>query len=270
LRSCEVIDFSRSMWYYHSKRDDSEVIDALSKLAKELPTRGFEVYYKRLRREGHSWNRKKVLRVYRSMNLKLRRKHKKRLPTRENNPLEVPKGLNQVWSMDFMADVLSDGRKIRIFNVMDDHNREALAMDIGLNYPVRKVIETLEHLEQELGLPKTLRCDNGPEFLSKILTAWCKRKRIETRYIQPGKPVQNAFMERLNRFYREDILDAYWFNDLHQVRKLTNKWMEDYNNKHPHSSLGNLPPRVYKKRFGEEFFPKTDQIDQKLLNLALS
>ena len=258
------------MWYHHSKKDDTEIIVALSRLAEELPTRGFEVYYKRLRREGRTWNRKRVLRVYRAMNLKLRRKHKKRLPERAKNPLEAPGQLNEVWSMDFMADVLSDGRKVRVFNVMDDCNREALAMDVGLNYPAKKVVETLGHLEEEIGLPKNIRCDNGPEFISKTLAEWCKKKRIELRFIQPGKPVQNAYMERLNRHFREDVLDAYWFNDLHQIRTLTNKWIQDYNTKHPHSALNDMPPREYRNRFGEEFFPETNTINQKLLNLELS
>ena len=258
------------MWYYHTKKDDTEVIDALSRLAEELPTRGFEVYYKRLRREGHKWNRKRVLRVYRSMGLKLRRKHKKRLPSRVKNPLEAPMSLNEVWSMDFMADVLSDGRKVRVFNVMDDCNREALAMDVGLNYPARKVVETLGYLEEEIGLPKTIRCDNGPEFISKTLSVWCKRKRVELRFIQPGKPMQNGYMERLNRFYREDVLDAYWFNDLYQIRTLTEKWREGYNTKHPHSALDDMPPREYKNRFGEEFFPETTNNNDIFMNLAMS
>ncbi len=269
-RSCQVLEFARSMWYHHSRKDDTEVIDALSRLAEELPTRGFEVYYKRLRREGHKWNRKRVLRVYRKMNLKLRRKHKKRLPSRTKTPLEAPSRLNEVWSMDFMADVLSDGRKVRVFNVMDDCNREALAMDVGLNYPAKKVVETLGQLEEEIGLPKTIRCDNGPEFISKTLGQWCKKKRIELRFIQPGKPVQNAFMERLNRHYREDVLDAYWFNDLHQIRTLTCKWMEDYNTRHPHSALNDMSPREYKDRFGEEFFPETVNDKDIFMNLALS
>lgn len=269
-RSCGVLELSRSLWYYHTKKDDAQVIDALTRLAEELPTRGFEVYYKRLRREGLPWNRKRVLRVYRAMNLKLRRKHKKRLPTRTKNPLGIPTELNNVWSMDFMADVLSDGRKVRVFNVMDDCNREALAMDVGLSYPAKKVVETLGHLEEEIGLPKTIRCDNGPEFISKTLGEWCKRKHVELRFIQPGRPVQNALMERLNRFYREDVLDAYWFNDLHQIRTLTSKWMEDYNTKHQHSALKDMPPREYKNRFGEEFFPETTNINGKLLNLELS
>ena len=249
------------MWYYHTRKDDAGVIDALSRLAEELPTRGFEVYYKRLRREGHKWNRKRVLRVYRKMGLKLRRKHKKRLPSRVKYPLDAPTMINEVWSMDFMADVLSDGRKVRVFNVMDDCNREALAMDVGLNYPARKVVETLENLEEEIGLPKTIRCDNGPEFISKTLAEWCKRKRVELRFIQPGKPMQNGYIERLNRFYREDVLDAYWLNDLHQISTLTEKWREDYNRKHHHSALRDMPPpREFKDRFGEEFFPETDII----------
>ena len=124
------------------------------------------------------------------MNLKLRRKHKKRLPARVKNPLGTPTKLNEVWSMDFMADVLSDARRIRVFNVMDDCNLEALAMDVGLNYPAKKVVETLSYLGEEIGLPKTIRCDNGAEFISKTLNDWCKKNRIELRFIQPGKPMQ--------------------------------------------------------------------------------
>lgn len=260
------------MWYYHTKKDDTEVIGALSRLAEELPTRGFEVYFKRLRREGHTWNRKRVLRVYRAMNLKLRRKHKRRLPARVKNPLEAPARVNEIWSMDFMSDVLSDGRKLRVFNVMDDCNREALAMDVGLNYPARKVVETLGHLEEEIGLPKTLRCDNGPEFISKTLAQWCKKKRVELMFIQPGRPMQNGFMERLNRFYREDVLDAFWFNDLHQVRKRTDIWMEDYNTMHPHSSLGDSPPVEFMPRFcvGSRSDTKSKLKKKELSNLALS
>lgn len=258
------------MWYYRSKKDDKQVIDKLSELAAELPTRGFDVYYKRIRREGHTWNRKRVLRVYRSMKLKLRRKHKKRIISRVKQALEAPLQLNECWSMDFMADTLSDGRKVRVLNVMDDCNREALAVDPALNYPARKVVETLEQLEEEIGLPQTIRCDNGPEFLSKTFTQWCKRKRIEIKFIQPGKPMQNGFIERLNRFYREDVLDAYWFNDLYELRSLTNKWMEDYNNNHPHQSLGDKSPREFLPRSTEDFNEKPESFNQKLLNLELS
>lgn len=169
-----------------------------------------------------------------------------------------------------MSDTLSDGRRVRILNIIDDCNREVLAIDPGLNYPARKVVDTLEQLEEEIGLPQTIRCDNGPEFISKTLSQWCKRKRVELRYTQPGKPMQNGYIERLNRFYREDVLDAYWFNDLHQLRTLSNTWMEDYNNNHPHESLGNKPPREYKLRSEEKSSLEKDIINENLLNLAVS
>ena len=260
------------MWYYQTKKDDSIVIDKLRELAESMPTRGFDEYYKRIRREGLKWNRKRVLRVYRNMKLSLRRKHKKRLVSRVKLPLEVPKDLNICWSMDFMSDALIDGRKLRTFNIIDDCNREALAIDVGLNYPARRVIETLEQLEEEVGLPEAIRCDNGPEFISKTLQQWCENKRIELRYTQPGKPMQNGYIERFNRFYREDVLDAYWFNDLHQLRKLTNIWMKDYNNDHPHKSLGDKPPREFKSRFGKDFkiFSKSGLNYNILSNLDMS
>ncbi len=260
------------MWYYQTKKDDSDVIDKLRDLAETIPTRGFDEYYKRIRREGLKWNRKRVLRVYRGMKLSLRRKHKKRIVGRVKMPLEMPKELNVCWSMDFMSDALVDGRKLRTFNVIDDCNREVLAIDIGLSYPARRVVETLEQLEEEVGLPQAIRCDNGPEFISKTLQQWCEKKRVELRYTQPGKPMQNGYIERFNRYYREDVLDAFWFNDLHQLRKLTNKWMEDYNNNHPHKSLGNKPPKEFRSRFGKDFkiFPKSAPNYKKMSNLDVS
>jgi len=260
------------MWYYQKKKDDSEVVDKLASLAKQLPTRGFDEYYNRIRREGLIWNRKRVLRVYRNMKLKLRRKHKKRLPSRVKLPLESPTALNVCWSMDFMSDALTDGRKVRVFNVIDDCNREALAIDSGLSYPARAVIETLEQLKEEVGVPKYIRCDNGPEFISKLFMNWCEKQHIEIKYTQPGKPMQNGYIERFNRFFREDILDAFYFNDLHQLRKLSSKWRDDYNFNHPHKSLGRKSPKEFLSRFDEEFkfFIKSEQNTDYLSNLEVS
>jgi putative transposase len=241
------------MWYYQSKRDDSEVIDKLTELAESHPTRGFDEYYNKIRREGLQWNRKRVLRVYRNMKLSLRRKHKKRLIKRIKQPLETPLALNECWSMDFMSDVLTDGRKVRVFNVIDDCNREAVAINAGLSYPARAVVETLEQLKEEIGTPKYVRCDNGPEFISKTFMNWCEKNFIEIKYTQPGKPMQNGYIERFNRFFREDILDAYYFNDIYQLQKLSNTWREDYNHNHPHKSLGNKSPKEFMQRIGEEF-----------------
>lgn len=234
------------MWYYQSKRDDSQVIDKLNELAQSHPTRGFDEYYGRIRQQGLKWNRKRVLRVYRSMKLGLRRKRKKRVLKRAKQALVVPSRLNETWSMDFMSDSLGDGRRIRTFNVIDDCSRESLAIEVGISFPSQRVVRVLCQLEEEIGLPSTIRVDNGPEFISNHFQQWCAQKDIVIQYTQPGKPMQNGFIERFNRFFREDILDAYWFEDLQQLRILTDKWRCDYNQNHPHKSLGGLTPQQYR------------------------
>lgn len=240
------MELSRSMWYYQSRKDDSEVMDKLAELAEKLPTRGFDEYYGRIRQQGYVWNRKRVLRIYRLMKLGLRRKHKRRLPTRVKHPLISPETYLDTWSMDFMSDALVDGRKIRVFNVIDDFNREALAIEAGIGFPSDRVIRVLSDLTLEHGKPKRVRVDNGPEFTSIKFQAWCKDQNIEIRFIQPGSPTQNAYIERFNRYFREDVLDAYWFEDLNQLRIITEKWRDDYNENHPHKSLGRLTPNQFK------------------------
>ena len=255
-RGCKVINLHRSMWYYESKKDDTLVIEKLNELAEKLPTRGFDEYYGRIRHQGLKWNRKRVLRVYREMKLGLRRKRKRRLPGRIKEPLKRPVELNKTWSMDFMSDSLSDGRRVRIFNVIDDCNREALAIECGVGFPAQRVIRVLSQLEEELGLPEKIRVDNGPEFTSHKFQKWCKTKGVCIQFIQPGKPMQNGFIERFNRFFREDILDAYWFEDLEQLRILSEKWRMDYNHNHPHKSLGGKAPNQFKNRFPQELAPE--------------
>ena len=230
------------MWYYEKKKDDTEVIVKLNELAEQLPTRGFDEYYQRIRAEGIKWNRKRVLRVYRLLKLKHRRKRKRRLPSRTRTPLNQPLKLNLVWSADFMHDTLYNGRKIRILTIIDDYNRQALCVEAHFSFPGDRVVRALEILEMERGLPEQIRVDNGPEFLSKSFTAFCENKEIQINYIQPGKPVQNAYIERFNRLYREDVLDAYLFKDVDQVNVLSENWKNDYNNHHPHKSLGYRSP----------------------------
>jgi len=252
------------MWYYQSRKDDSEVMDKLAELAEKLPTRGFDEYYGRIRQQGYVWNRKRVLRIYRLMKLGLRRKHKRRLPARVKHPLISPETYLDTWSMDFMSDALVDGRKIRVFNVIDDFNREALAIESGIGFPSDRVIRVLSDLTLEHGTPKRVRVDNGPEFTSNKFQAWCKDHNIEIRFIQPGSPTQNAYIERFNRYFREDVLDAYWFEDLDQLRIITEKWRDDYNENHPHKSLGRLTPNQFKSnRINKEK-------QRKKLNLDLS
>jgi len=264
-RACSVVGLHRSMWYYQAKKDDSEVVAKLTELAEDLPTRGFDVYYNRIRTEGLVWNRKRVLRVYRGMKLGMRRRHKKRVPTRIQQPLETPGCLNEVWSMDFMSDSLSDGRRVRMFNVIDDYNREALAVEPGLSFPATRVTRVLNQLEEEIGLPKVIRVDNGPEFISKEFTAWCERRAIEIRYIQPGKPMQNGFIERFNRTFREDVLDAYWFEDLEQLGIIAEKWRYDYNFYHPHKALEYKDPSLSASRYSKDLDPWKEKEDENIV-----
>lgn len=240
------------MWYYQTIKDDSEIISKLNELAEKLPTRGFDTYYGRIKDGGFPWNRKRVLRVYRMMKLSLRRKRKRRLPARIKEPLMVPKTFNETWSMDFMCDALESGKRFRVLNIIDDYNREALLIKPKTIFPSEHVIEELENLVFYRGKPRYIRVDNGPEFIAKPFVMWCQQNNIEIKYIEPGKPMQNAFIERFNRLYREDVLDAYLFQDIHQVRTVTDQWREDYNENHPHGSLRGLSPRKYLKKEIEE------------------
>lgn len=244
-RACKTIGLAKSMYYYKSVRDDSAVINKLRELAEQKPTRGFWYYYGRIRNEGLPWNHKKVKRVYNQMKLNLRRKHKRRLPQRFREALCQPANVNQTWSMDFMHDVLTNGRKVRILNIIDDYNREALAVEADYSHSGHSVVRALEQIISCKGKPLEIRCDNGPEFLSNKLVEFCNKENIMIKYIQPGKPTQNAFIERFNRSYREDVLDAYLFESLSQLRELSINWMDQYNQLHPHQSLNNMSPLKY-------------------------
>ncbi len=246
VRACRIVGLSTSAAYYKSRKDDSEVIAKLQSLAEKHPTRGFGVYYGRIRNEGLIWNHKRVKRVYDLLKLNIRRKHKRRLPNREKIALEQPDSINKKWSMDFMSDALTDGRKFRTFNLIDDFNREVLAVEADTSLPAIRVVRVLERVIWEKGKPESIRVDNGPEFISHTLEVFCKDQGIQLQFIKPGKPMQNGYVERFNRTYREDILDAYLFNNLKQVRGLTEEWMNDYNAFHPHQSLNGLSPIGYR------------------------
>jgi putative transposase len=152
---------------------------------------------------------------------------------------------NLTWSLDFMSDSLSNGRAIRTLNIMDDYNREALWIEVDTSLPAERVIRVLENLLLWRAVPKQIRMDNGPEFISKRLENWAKEKQIELLHIQPGKPAQNAYIERFNRTFREDVLDAYLFDNLEEVRLIAEHWLEEYNTIRPHEALQGLSPRQF-------------------------
>ena len=241
-----MTSLSRSQYYYSSKKDDTEVAGALQDLAFKHPCYGFRKLFAYLRRDGKSWNHKKVYRVYKMLKLNKRRRGKRRLPARVKRPLVRETAINQTWSMDFMSDSMVSGRKFRTLNIIDDCTREALAIEIDTSLSAKRVTRVLNRVIAERGKPVRIRVDNGPEFTSHELTTWAEENHICIQYTQPGRPMQNGFIERFNRLYREAVLDAYLFFELHEVRLLTTEWMEEYNHRRPHEALDNLTPSEYK------------------------
>lgn len=246
-RACKLITLPRSQFYYSSKRDDAEVVDSLQELAFKHPSYGFRKLFAYLRRSGKQWNHKKVYRVYKLLKLNKKRRGKRRVPARVKQPLQKQTAMNSSWSMDFMSDSLVGCRKFRTFNVIDDCTREVLAIEIDTSLSSKRIIRTLNRIIEQRGIPKAIRTDNGPEFTSNDFELWCKELSIQLQFIQPGKPMQNGYVERFNRLYREAILDAYLFFDLDEVRQLTQEWMEEYNERRPHEGLNNLTPEEWKQ-----------------------
>jgi putative transposase len=234
--------------YEHRVRDDGELIEALEKIIEKHPSIGFWQCHYRLRLQGYRWNHKRVYRVYTKLQLNIRRRSKKRLPARVKQALFQPEAINQVWSIDFMSDALWDGRKFRLLNIIDDFNREVLHIESDLSLPALRVIRVLEFLKETRGLPEMIRVDNGPEFISHQLDCWCKQNRITLVFIQPGKPMQNGFIERLNGSIRRELLNAYVFNTLNEVRSKVEEWVLDYNNHRPHKALGYASPVVFREQ----------------------
>lgn len=244
-RSCCCVGMSRAAFYKTPAafaERDADIIKALNETIERHARWGFWKCFHALRRVGYVWNHKRVYRVYCELHLNQKRRAKRRLPKRIRQPLLVPQQPNQVWSADFVSDALYAGKRFRTFNVIDDFNRECLAVEIDTSLTGKRLIRVFERLQAERGLPDVLRTDNGPEFLCGEFVAWAEVNGMLIQYIQPGEPNQNAYIERFNRTYREEVLNLYLFNSLTEVREITYWWMIDYNEKRPHDSLGNLTP----------------------------
>lgn len=244
------------MYYYESVKDDSEIEQKLLWYGEKLPARGFPEYFKRIRNEGLLWNHKRVKRVYKKLGMSRRKKMKRRIPNTEKRALLQPIRPNLTWSIDFMEDRLENGRKFRTFNIIDDYNREALAIEVDYSFPSLKVVDMIKRIVDWRGKPEEVRSDNGTEFTAKAFEGFCENSGIKHVRIQRGKPTQNGFIERFNRAYREDVLDMNIFENIHQVREKTEEFLDDYNNFHPHDSLGKMSPIEFMK-------------SKKMFNLAL-
>jgi putative transposase len=244
--ACRAVRLSRSAVYYRPRaKNDEPVIEAVTVHIHDNPGHGFGLLYKTLKANRPPCGKTRLWRVYCELKLNRPRRGKKRLPARIREPLVVPPQRNETWSADFMSDSLWSGRRFRTFNVIDDYNREALRIEIDTSLPAARVVRALDELIELRGKPKRLRLDNGPELVSLGLKQWALAHGVALQFIQPGKPTQNAYIERFNRTYRTEVLDRYIFNSLTEVRTMTEDWRGRYNQLRPHESLGDVPPSRY-------------------------
>jgi putative transposase len=243
--ACRIVSISQSCYRYQAKNDaENELIaNWLIRLTDNNRNWGFGLCFLYLRNvRDFRWNHKRVYRIYRELELNLRIKPRKRLVREAPQPLAVPSEINQVWSMDFMHDQLDDGRTFRLFNVIDDFNREALGIEVDFSLPAQRVIRSLKQIIAWRGKPKVIRSDNGPEYISEAFMRWAEESNIELRFTQPGNPQQNAYVERFNRTVRYEWLNQYLWESIEQVQHHATRWMWQYNHERPHMALGGFTP----------------------------
>ena len=248
--ACDIFGISQTCYRYTQKlsTENDEIANWLIHLTTTNKRWGFGLCFAYLRNiKGFSWNHKRVYRIYRELELNLRIKPKRRIKRDKPDALSVPSMINQVWSIDFMSDSLENGRTFRTFNVLDDYNREGLAIEVGFSLPTQRVIRTLEQIIEWRGKPQALRMDNGPEYINQKLVDWANSKQITLMYTQPGKPTQNAYIERFNRTVRHEWLELNLFESIEQAQLLATQWLWTYNNDRPNTAIGGVPPRYLLK-----------------------
>ena len=249
-RVCGLIGISRSLYQYASKRpDDRALKERLCELAGQKRRYGYRRLHVLLCREGWIINRKRTYRVYHAADLMVRRRKRKRFAGIARQIKIMAVAPNQSWSMDFVSDGFVDGRRLRCLNIVDDFTKECLAIEVDTSLPGRRVASVLERLAESRGLPQSITVDNGPEFVSKALDEWAYRNQLKLRFIEPGKPQQNAYIESFNGKFRDECLNEHWFLSMRHARQVIAAWRQEYNAERPHSSLEYLTPN----RFADSF-----------------
>ena len=244
-RACQVLGFHRSTQRHRSSRDDCDLAGKLRTLARERPRFGYRRLHILLRRQGEIVNHKRVYRVYRAEGLAVRKKARRKGVALTRLPLTSPTRANERWSLDFVSDQLASGQRFRVLNVVDDGTRECVLSFASTSIPGATVVRLLADAVLQRGTPKVLLTDNGPEFTGRVLDQWASVQGITHQFIDPGKPVQNAYIESFNGRMRDEFLNVHWFETLPQARLSLAVWRHDYNHVRPHSSLGNLTPQEF-------------------------
>lgn len=242
-RACEVLKVDRSSVRYKSTRpDDSHLRDAMKKVAAERRRFGYRRIHVMLERQGLYMNQKKLRRLYRDEKLQVRKRGGRKRALGTRRPMLLPSRVNERWSLDFVSDAFTDGRRFRVLAVVDDFSRECLALVADTSLSGGRVTRELDSLIRQRGKPTTIVSDNGTELTSMAVLKWCQETGVEWHYIQPGKPMQNGFVESFNGSFRDECLNETLYSSLNQARHQISKWKEDYNTQRPHSSLGNITP----------------------------
>ena len=261
--ACRAFQISETCYRYERKLVDENALIAawLVRLTTNRRTWGFGLCFLYLRNvKGFKWNHKRVYRIYRELELNLRIRPRKRLKREKPDALAVPEYPNHTWSIaarqampaslggDFMADQLADGRKFRALNVLDDFSREGLGIEVDFSLPTVRVIRSLNRVIEWRGKPKFIRVDNGPEYISGMLKLWAETLGIHMKYIQPGKPQQNAYIERYNRTVRHEWLDQNIFETIQEAQEQATSWLWTYNNDRPNMAIGGITPAMKLKQ----------------------
>ncbi len=246
-RACTVLKANRGNYHYQSVKSEQAVLRAeIKEIASTRVRYGYRRIHTLLRREGWQINHKRVYRLYCEEGLQLRNKTPKRkVSAKLREDRSAPKAINDIWAMDFMADQLFNGQRLRILTIVDAFGKLCPAIGVGYRYRATDVVDTLDQAVKEYGCPKTIRVDNGPEFISKELDLWAYAHGVELDFSRPGKPTDNAFIEAFNSRFRQECLNAAWFLSLNDAKSRIEAWRTEYNTSRPHSAIGNIPPAEF-------------------------
>lgn len=252
-RACTIVGLCRNSYRYQAKpKNDDEIRARLRELAEKRRKSGAPMLHTFLRREGYLINHKRTERLYREEGLSLRRKKRKKCSSHLRVAMDRPERINQHWSMDFVSDSLYNGRRFRVLTIVDNFSRECPALEVDHSLTGKRVTRVLDRIALARELPEVITVDNGPEFISKALDLWAFENNVKLRFIQPGKPTQNAYIESFNGKFRNECLNDNVFVCLDSARKIIEGWRQDYNTERPHSSLGDMTPQEFATRFKEQ------------------
>ena len=266
-RACGLVGISRSLYRYRSRLAPAlELRNRIAELAAMKRRYGYRRIQVLLRREGWSMNHKRTCRLYREQGLAVRRRKRKRIGLAERLLMPVPQAPNQNWSMDYVADGLIDGRKLRVLAIVDDYTRECLVLEVDTSLPGARVVAVLERLAEIRGLPGSITVDHGPEFESQVLDAWAYQRGVRLAFIRPGKPVDNCYIESFNGRFRDECLNEHWFLSMRHARSTIETWRIEYNTERTHSSLDDLTPEEFKEAHASR--RSADRVRKNLENLV--